>query len=283
MGQLVGQPALDGAVAHHHQAPAQRIDARAQAQGGRVGVHHEAVGEQRVLAHDVFKRLQRLLVVDGLHELEDHRVRRLLGVVAQAVEHVLGRPSGQGHRIAVVQAVFHEGPAGDVFVHLASQHRAGSALGRRWGRSGCGAARAGWCGLQCGHGVFGAQCQQAVVKAAGYLGFGQLVHVAAPHEAQPALVRSLHAVINGRVRQPLAAHLDPWRGTRGVFEQVAQQLAGLCRDQQRRRAGRPQLLQRAQQVAAIDGGRGLVVGIQLDACEFAGSVPQRAVAQDQAT
>ena len=69
----------------------------AQAQRGRVGIDHEAVGQQRVFAQDALEHVQRLFGVDGLEQLEDDRAR-LHGLVAQAVEHILHGASQPGPR-----------------------------------------------------------------------------------------------------------------------------------------------------------------------------------------
>ena len=126
MGQLVTQPALQRAVAQHHQTPAQRIDASAQAQGSRVGVGQKAVGQQWVFAQDVLKAVERLLGIYGFHQLEDGGVARLQLLVAQAVEHIVGRPPSHGHSAVAIQAQRQQGYGRQVFVHLPVQDGTGT-------------------------------------------------------------------------------------------------------------------------------------------------------------
>lgn len=92
-------------------------------------------------------------------------MRGLHLLVAQAVEHILHGPAGQRQRPVAVQAMLHQCAAGDVLVHLAVNHGAG-ALRRNGRRTWAGGGRS----LQRGHGIFGAQAEQAVVKAAGNVG-----------------------------------------------------------------------------------------------------------------
>ena len=179
-----------------------------------------------------------------------------------AVEHVPVVAIRPGHRIAVVQAVFQK-PSWRCF-RTSGQPAPG------WERLAAGGAQrpelpGGRCGLQCSHGVFGRSVSR-LLSAAGYFGFGRCPCRPRHTRRSPrwCAVSRGHKWPSPRAT---AAHLDPWRGTRGVFEQVAQQLAGLCRDQQR--CGEPvdygSCSVRSRY--AIDGGRGLVVGcIKLDAC-----------------
>ena len=203
-------------------------------------------------------------------------MRGLRRLVSLAIQHIFRRPAGQGQGVLLVQAMLHERAAGDVFIHLASQHRAFGARHRGL------IPGSGGGGLQRGHGIVGAQRQQAVVKAARHFGPRQAGHVTAPHQLEAALVRRLHAAEDGGVGKPVTPHLDPRGAARRFIQQSAQKLACLRRQQQRRRTGSPEFLHRAQQMGCIHHRGGFVLGVELDARKLAGPVPQRAVAENQA-
>src|SRR5256885_2145307 len=119
----VGQPALQRAVSKHHQAAAQRVHIAPQAQGCGVGVEHEAIGQDGVLAQDLLEGLDRLLGIDGAHQCEHGVAAGQGGVMALGMQRIGHGPAGDGARMEAVQAQVGQGQAVQTLVHLAAQQR----------------------------------------------------------------------------------------------------------------------------------------------------------------
>ena len=282
--QLLAQPAQERAVPQHHQRTAQRIDAAAQAQGGRIGIGQKAVGQQRVFAQNVFKHVQRLLGLDGLEQLEQRGMGGLQRLVAQAVQHIVLWPSDERARALLVQAQVGQRTAGDAFVQVARLQRAVAGTGLQ--------------GLQC---VFRCQGEQPVCAKTGGQGaaaFGLLRGLATPDQRHTARPGRLHLLRQRSIAQPGTRHHHRKRRDQACWlrrrlQHTTQQRRGLRCQQKRRRMCQPQLAQRVQQVRDVQGRGGRVGSLgrhrvgrmhgQLHAHQRTRAPPQRAVAQNQPT
>ncbi len=256
---------------------AQGINAAGKSQGRAVHITHETVDQNRFFAQRVFNGLHGVIGYGGFNQFDHRPVIRLDEPVPIAVQHVFRWPAGHRPGALFVQAMFHQGAAGDRFVDMAWNNRA-------FGR-GCGhrsrAIVARQRSAKPRERLFSRQHHHVAREARCHGGSGTFAGFTAPDHLEAALVGRVNTLGHGGIAQQIFLNRYPGTMLARTFNDFTQQLVGLDGEQQRWCVLWPGLLQNRQQVTGIDRTGRPGTHKKLYPCQLPQWVPQGLVAQRQ--